>query len=148
MPDPWLVDGKPHPAVEVIGSWEESERTSACVQDGTAGNGWWIRYRTEFASGESHIWYVSITSRVAHALLEKQAREWLRERHIDVFFFPGCGWNVFRWVPVDEPRGYRREYLLKSGKWACVTAEDRDRIAVFETYPAAQQVAILAEGSE
>ena len=128
MPDPWLVDGKPHPAVEVIGSWEESERTSACVQDGTAGNGWWIRYRTEFASGESHIWYVSITSRVAHALLEKQAREWLAERHVDIEL------DMRQHVP-------RQWFWVKQGCGGQAHGP-------FASYPAAQQAAILAEGSE
>ena len=137
MPDPWLTtDGKLHPAAEVLGSWTEGEHTSACVQYGTAGNGWWIQHYREYASGESATWYTSITSRVAHALLEKDAREKLWRRGIEVLptFF-----EVDRTTLIVHDF-LNDKYLTEFGNWS----DQINAAAEFDAYPAAIQAAILA----
>jgi len=77
MTDPWIVDGKLHPAVEVMGlpEWEWVAGTGyrLCYTDGE----WWVDFGPISKTVRHLIRQISTPE--AHALLEKQAREWLRE---------------------------------------------------------------------
>jgi len=147
IPDPWLTDeGDVVLALVVVKmiGWEDVggkyrlvpgwRGMGRCVWDlihqGSDGEGWYPQH--------------SLTDYEAGAIIARWLREWLREQRIGVFDYPGCGWNVYKWVPVDEPRGHRRAYLLKDGTWAFVTAADKDRIAVFATEAEALQRAVVA----
>jgi len=153
MPDPWLTEeDELHPAAVKMRLPEWPGAADGWIRyrlrhDRQQGV-WRVEWRMPSTRKWCHLYGVSpwLTDHEAHALLEKHAREWLRQHDIDVFFYPGCGWNVFKWVPVDALRGHRRAYLLKCGTWEFVTPGERDRIAVFDAEPAAIQAGILAEG--
>jgi len=140
MPDPWLTeDGELCPALvkAAMPEWKDGRdkfRLWHEVPPNSAWPTWRVQTWSRLTAQSKKEWlpYRDCTPYEAHALIEKDLREKLAERHLGVELDSGV-WLVF---DTEE-----RLFLRPDGAWG-----DWEDAQQFDTYPAALQAAVLAEG--